>query len=242
VQTALARLYVAWLRVRRSGKQAIAYTWRIVVHAHIDEVRRPRWKREQYVAELPDEFGVGGSGDLGGFDVAWVNGAAVRAEGLDVPEIETVLMLRATESPVVFLQQLGRGLRRSPGKDALTVIDLIGNHRSFLTRPRTLLGLGSGGQASTARVLRAMQTGEFGLPPGCSATYDLELVDILRAITRVGARSAIEDYCRSYVDERGHRPCRSTKPGTTPQRFRLCMGTGSRFWTTSICLTERNAR
>ena len=40
VQTALARLYVAWPRVRRSGKQAIAYTWRIVVHAHIDEVRQ----------------------------------------------------------------------------------------------------------------------------------------------------------------------------------------------------------
>ncbi len=79
VQTALARLYVAWPRVRRSGRQAIAYTWRIVVHAHIDEVRRPRWKREQYVAELPDEFGPGGPGDLGGFDVAWVNGAAVRA-------------------------------------------------------------------------------------------------------------------------------------------------------------------
>jgi len=54
-------------------------------------------------------------------------------------------------------------------------------------------------------VLRAMQGGEFGLPAGCSATYDVELVDILRAITRVGARSALEDYCRSYVDERGHR-------------------------------------
>lgn len=65
-------------------------------------------------------------------------------EGLDVPEVDTVLMLRPTESPVVFLQQLGRGLRRSQGKDALTVIDFIGNHRSFLVKPRTLLALGSG--------------------------------------------------------------------------------------------------
>ena len=127
-------------------------------------------------------------------------------EGLDVPEIETVLMLRPTESPVVFLQQLGRGLRRSDGKDALTVIDFIGNHRSFLIKPRTLLSLGAGGQASTARVLRAMQTGDFGLPPGCSANYDVELVDVLRAIARVGAGSALEDYCRSYTDERGIRP------------------------------------
>jgi superfamily II DNA or RNA helicase/diadenosine tetraphosphate (Ap4A) HIT family hydrolase len=127
-------------------------------------------------------------------------------EGLDVPEVETVLMLRPTESPVVFLQQLGRGLRRSPGKDALTVIDFIGNHRSFLIKPRTLLALGTGQQAGTAKVLQAMQTGDFGLPQGCSATYDVELVNVLRSIARVGARSALEDYCRSYADERGRRP------------------------------------
>jgi len=127
-------------------------------------------------------------------------------EGLDVPEVETVLMLRPTESPVVFLQQLGRGLRRSPGKDSLTVIDFIGNHRSFLIKPRTLLALGTGQQAGTAKVLQAMRTGDFGLPQGCSATYDVELVNILRAIARVGARSALEDYCRSYADERGRRP------------------------------------
>ena len=75
-------------------------------------------------------------------------------EGLDVPEIDTVLMLRPTESPVVFLQQLGRGLRRSEGKDALTVIDFIGNHRSFLVKPRTLLALGTGRQVGTDKVLQ----------------------------------------------------------------------------------------
>jgi superfamily II DNA or RNA helicase/diadenosine tetraphosphate (Ap4A) HIT family hydrolase/HKD family nuclease len=127
-------------------------------------------------------------------------------EGLDVPEVDTVLMLRPTESPVVFLQQLGRGLRRNRGKDVLTVIDFIGNHRSFLIKPRTLLVLGTGRQAGTDKVLQAMQTGDFGLPAGCSATYDVELVDILRTVMRVGARSALEDYCRSYADERGHRP------------------------------------
>ena len=127
-------------------------------------------------------------------------------EGLDVPEIDTVLMLRPTESPVVFLQQLGRGLRRSDGKDALTVIDFIGNHRSFLVKPRTLLSLGTGRLVGTDKVLRAMRTGDFGLPPGCSASYGVELADILRAVTRVGARSALEDYCRSYTDEHGYRP------------------------------------
>jgi RNA polymerase sigma-70 factor (sigma-E family) len=53
VQTALARLYVAWPKVRRTGTQ-LAYTWRILVNAHIDEVRRPRWRREQTVASPPD--------------------------------------------------------------------------------------------------------------------------------------------------------------------------------------------
>jgi len=127
-------------------------------------------------------------------------------EGLVVPEIDTVLMLRPTESPVVFLQQLGRGLRRSAGKDVLTAIDFIGNHRSFLVKPRTLLALGTGLPAGTDKVLRAMRTGDFDLPPGCLATYDVELVDILRALSRVGARSALEDYCRSYTDEHGYRP------------------------------------
>ena len=53
VQTALARLYVAWPRVLRNGT-AVAYVRRIIVNAHIDETRRPRWRREQSVPELPE--------------------------------------------------------------------------------------------------------------------------------------------------------------------------------------------
>lgn len=53
VLTSLARLYVAWPKVRRTGTQ-LAYIWRILVNAHIDEVRRPRWRREQPVASPPD--------------------------------------------------------------------------------------------------------------------------------------------------------------------------------------------
>jgi RNA polymerase sigma-70 factor (sigma-E family) len=56
VQTALARLYAAWPRVRRSGTE-LAYARRVVVNAHIDEVRRPRWRHEHYVAEPPDSPG-----------------------------------------------------------------------------------------------------------------------------------------------------------------------------------------
>ena len=53
-------------------------------------------------------------------------------EGIDIPEVDTVLLLRPTESAAVFLQQLGRGLRHSPGKSVLTVLDFIGQaHRRF---------------------------------------------------------------------------------------------------------------
>jgi RNA polymerase sigma-70 factor (sigma-E family) len=63
VQTALARLYVAWPRVRRSGTQA-AYARRIIVNAHLDEVRQPRWRREHYVPEPPDGPGPAPPGAL----------------------------------------------------------------------------------------------------------------------------------------------------------------------------------
>ena len=54
------------------------------------------------------------------------------SEGVDVPEINTVLFLRPTESLTVFLQQLGRGLRHAPGKDCLTVLDFVGQtHRRY---------------------------------------------------------------------------------------------------------------
>ncbi|MBV1822082.1 hypothetical protein KUA25_29130, partial [Bacteroidales bacterium MSK.15.36] len=54
-------------------------------------------------------------------------------EGVDIPSINLVLMLRPTSSPIVFIQQLGRGLRKHKSKEFLTVLDFIGNHkRAFL--------------------------------------------------------------------------------------------------------------
>ncbi len=138
-------------------------------------------------------------------------------EGVDVPEISTVLILRPTDSPVVFLQQLGRGLRTSKGKEALQVIDLVGNHHSFLMKPRLLWGMGSAEtNPSKMAVLQAIETGEFELPPGCSAAFELEAVDLLRRLwdTRTGRghsvahdqTEALADFCRNYADEYGERP------------------------------------
>lgn len=56
-------------------------------------------------------------------------------EGLDISDIDMVMFLRPTESPVVFLQQLGRGLRKSRGKDFLNVLDFIGNYEKAGSAP-----------------------------------------------------------------------------------------------------------
>ncbi len=129
-------------------------------------------------------------------------------EGVDIPEVEAVLMLRPTDSPVVFLQQLGRGLRTSSasGKDHLRVIDFIGNHRSFLARPRTLLSLGARRTPTDRQVLDAVRSGGFDLPPGCSVAYDLDVVEMLAAMAKRKPIDALADYCVDYAAERGFRP------------------------------------
>ena len=90
-------------------------------------------------------------------------------EGIDVPEIDTVLFLRPTESATIFLQQLGRGLRRSEGKNCLTVLDFIGKASArfrFDLRYRALTG------ASRSEVRRQIEEGFPYLPAGCSIRLD----------------------------------------------------------------------
>ncbi len=62
----------------------------------------------------------------------------VLGEGVDVPSVDTVILLRPTQSPVVFAQQLGRGLRTKEGKSHLTVLDLIGQQRREFRMDRRL--------------------------------------------------------------------------------------------------------
>ena len=90
-------------------------------------------------------------------------------EGVDVPSVDTLLMLRPTDSPVLFLQQLGRGLRRSAGKSVCTVLDFVGHHRRefrFDRRFRALLG------GSRATLLQQVEGGFPFLPAGCHMDLD----------------------------------------------------------------------
>ena len=61
-------------------------------------------------------------------------------EGVDIPSIDTVLFLRPTQSPTIFLQQLGRGLRKDENKKYLTVLDFIGNYKKANMAPFLLSG------------------------------------------------------------------------------------------------------
>jgi len=123
-------------------------------------------------------------------------------EGVDVPLIDRVVMLRPTESPVLFLQQLGRGLRVAEGKDRLTVIDFVGNHRVFLDRVRTLLSLG-GRSAALRELIDA--GGAIELASGCSAEIELAAIDLLRSLLPRGG-SEVERVYRELYAARGERP------------------------------------
>lgn len=61
-------------------------------------------------------------------------------EGVDIPEINQVIMLRPTESPIVFVQQLGRGLRKCEGKEYVVILDFIGNYKNNFMIPMALSG------------------------------------------------------------------------------------------------------
>lgn len=90
-------------------------------------------------------------------------------EGVDVPDIDTVLFLRPTESATVFLQQLGRGLRRTQDKAVLTALDFVGHQRKefrFDQRFRALTG------SSTSRLRRDVEEGFPYLPSGCQIVMD----------------------------------------------------------------------
>ncbi|MDP2306779.1 MAG: DEAD/DEAH box helicase family protein [Pseudomonadota bacterium] len=124
-------------------------------------------------------------------------------EGIDCRPLDRVVMLRPTESPVLFLQQLGRGLRNAEHKERLIVIDFVGNHEVFLDRVRTLLSLGDSQPSVQAFVAR----GAARLPPGCTLDFELEAIDLLkRLLPPAGGANALVSAYREIRAARGERP------------------------------------
>lgn len=90
-------------------------------------------------------------------------------EGVDIPEINTLLLLRPTQSPVIFQQQIGRGLRLADGKDSCLVLDFVGQYSEdfrFDTLLRTITGL------TRADLKNSVENGFGLLPAGCHIQFD----------------------------------------------------------------------
>ena len=127
----------------------------------------------------------------------------VFSEGVDIPEINLVLFLRPTESLTVFLQQLGRGLRHSPEKDCLTVLDFVGqSHRKYRIDRKFSALL----RTQRRRIDQEIEMDFPNLPPGCS--IQLERVareHILRNITESlgNLNHFIPEVIRTFTGETG---------------------------------------
>ncbi|WP_347048060.1 DEAD/DEAH box helicase family protein [Blautia wexlerae] len=93
-------------------------------------------------------------------------------EGVDIPSVDMVMFLRPTESPVVFLQQLGRGLRRSKGKEYLNVLDFIGNYEKA-GRVRYLL---TGKNKVEKQAYSPADKTNY--PDDCFVDFDMKLIDL----------------------------------------------------------------
>ncbi len=123
-------------------------------------------------------------------------------EGVDIPEVNTVMFLRPTESLTVFLQQLGRGLRLSEGKDCLTVLDFIGQAHmkyNFESKFAALLG-------NTQRsVKEEIESGFPLLPKGCYIKLEKQaqkyILDNIRQA--VGNKSAIVKRLANFTEDSG---------------------------------------
>lgn len=110
-------------------------------------------------------------------------------EGVDVPSVDMVMFLRPTESPTVFLQQLGRGLRKSNGKEYLNVLDFIGNYLKagrvrYLLTGKALSGDGAYDPADRS-----------GYPDDCMIDFDMRLIDLFAEMDKKHLR--IRDQIRN---------------------------------------------
>ena len=125
-------------------------------------------------------------------------------EGVDITSVDMVMFLRPTESPVVFLQQLGRGLRKSKGKEYLNVLDFIGNYEKA-GRVRFLL---------TGKTLSEREqyhpADRTSLPDDCLVDFDMKLIDLFAEMDKkhLTIQSQIRNEYFRVKDLLGKRPSR----------------------------------
>lgn len=108
----------------------------------------------------------------------WLFVADVLNEGVDLPAINSIVFLRPTESPTIFIQQLGRGLRLTPQSEVLTVLDFVGHHRSAWLSVEAL------GDRNALRGPTTVEALDLTPPAGCEIVLDSRTVEILEKVRR----------------------------------------------------------
>ncbi|MBV1821957.1 hypothetical protein KUA25_28450, partial [Bacteroidales bacterium MSK.15.36] len=98
-------------------------------------------------------------------------------EGLDVPSVDMVMFLRPTQSSTIFLQQLGRGLRKHKDKKYVNVLDFIGNYKKANLIPFLLTGDIKNIDEKSKKSITPI---EEDLPEDCSIDFDFRLIDIFK--------------------------------------------------------------
>lgn len=131
-------------------------------------------------------------------------------EGVDLPEVDTLLLLRPTDSATLYIQQLGRGLRRSSGKALCTVLDFIGQHRKEYSFHRRFAALIGGGRSTIAAQI---EQGFPFLPSGCS----IQLDPVARQRVLDNIRNSVPTQWAAWVAEL--HAMAAVRPGTTLADF-----------------------
>jgi superfamily II DNA or RNA helicase/HKD family nuclease len=195
---AWARRVIEQLRLKTSDLFSIRALGFCVSIAHArfmaDQFRAAGIPAVAVWGDSPEEERKAALSDLAAGRVNVVFSVDLFNEGVDVPNVDTLLLLRPTESPTLFLQQLGRGLRRAEGKAMCTVLDFVGNHRKefrFDRRLRALLG-------GTRREVERQVERDFPfLPAGCH----MELDPVAREIVLRSIKQAIPSEWRAKCEE-----------------------------------------
>ena len=150
--------------------------------------------------ETPQEERENARTGLKNGNIKFIFAVDVYNEGVDIPEINTVLFLRPTQSLTVFLQQLGRGLRFSDGKDCLTVLDFVGQANKKYDFEEKFAALVSKTHFS---IQKQVEYGFMNLPKGCYIELEKKARDyILDNIKKsFGVRSGLSERIKSFEED-----------------------------------------
>lgn len=153
-------------------------------------------------ADTPSSEREAAKGRLLNGEIKFIFVVDIYNEGVDIPEVNTILFLRPTESLTIFLQQLGRGLRLAEGKDCLTVLDFIGQankHYRFEEKYAALL------TSSARSVEKEIKSGFTSLPKGCYIQLERKSKQIIYESIRsaLGISSGLISRIGSFENDSG---------------------------------------